>query len=135
MVEGRLERKGVENPTGSVRQLFEYESQRWRHFYDGMFQDAIDSLRLVPHGEHRPVGNKLDTIRTPVLIVHAANDPVAPAQEIADLIAQTDNPNVAALVLHRGGHVAFHISSRRYFYSLMVNFFSPTRGPDAVAPR
>jgi len=68
----------------------------------------------------------------PVLIVHAANDPLAPAQEVADLFSRVKNPNVAAIILPSGGHVGFAAYNRAYYFSLIMNFFDPKTGPVAA---
>jgi predicted alpha/beta-fold hydrolase len=68
-----------------------------------------------------------------VLIVHGANDPMGTAGEIAELIAQTDNPRVAALILPGGGHVGFAAYARSYYYSLIAGFFDPAWGAAAGA--
>ncbi len=65
----------------------------------------------------------------PTLIVHSVNDPLQTAQEVADLMAETSNPNVAALMLPGGGHIGFQAWARRYFYNLIINFFDPRTGP------
>ncbi len=69
----------------------------------------------------------------PVLIVQAANDPFISSQNIARLTAETQNPQVATIVLPGGGHVGFAPYAKDYFYSLLLNFFSPQRGPAASA--
>jgi len=58
-----------------------------------------------------------------VLIIHAANDPLAEAQTLADLFAKIHKPNVAGIVLSGGGHVGFAPFARDYYYSMIVNFF------------
>ena len=84
-------------------------------------------LRLVAYRQ-QPAGDKLDSARMPVLIVHGADDPLIPAQDIADLMASVRNPRVAAVVLPSGGHVGFAGYSPRYYLSLIINFFDPIRG-------
>jgi predicted alpha/beta-fold hydrolase len=81
----------------------------------------------------KPAGDKLEDARVPVLIVYAANDPLSPAQYVSDLIAVTENPNVAAIMLPGGGHIGFAAYARRYYFSLIVNFFSVVDGPRAAS--
>ena len=58
------------------------------------------------------------------------------ADDLADLIAVTPNPNVAGVILDGGGHIGFIPYNRAYTYSLIVNFFDPTVGAAAMqAPR
>jgi pimeloyl-ACP methyl ester carboxylesterase len=78
---------------------------------------------------------KMDAARVPVLIVHGGNDPLSPADLIAELGRRTANPNVATLLLPGSGHGGLPAVSAPYYYSLVLNFLSPVSGPSAVAPR
>ena len=91
--------------------------------------DAIQFVRLLPY-KRKSDGDKLARVRMPVLIVQGVNDPLARAQDVADLMSNVSNPNVAAIILPGGGHIGFAPYARAYFYSLMINFFS--KGPAAV---
>jgi pimeloyl-ACP methyl ester carboxylesterase len=77
----------------------------------------------------------MDAARVPVLIVHGGNDPLSPADLIAELGRRTANPNVATLLLPGSGHGGLPAVSAPYYYSLVLNFLSPVSGPSAVAPR
>jgi len=55
----------------------------------------------------QPAGDKLESARVPVLIVHSVNDPLQTAQEVVDLLVDTENPQVAGIVLPGGGHIGF----------------------------
>ena len=57
--------------------------------------------------------------------------PLGPSQHVADMFARVDNPEVAAIMLPDGGHIGFVPFARRYFYSLLINFFDAARGPYA----
>ncbi len=129
----RAERKGYPDTSGSLAKLVENERARGRMNYPGAPEEGIAFLRLLPArpGDKSP---KLAKIRVPVLVVQAANDPIGPAQEVAELAAATDNPNIAALILPQGGHVGVQAYSRAYFYSLLLNFFDAAAGPVAVDP-
>ncbi len=116
---------------GSLRKLIDYEFDRSETSYPGSAQDAMQCLRFLPY-RGRSDGAKLADARVPVLIVQAANDPLACAQDVADLIARTSNPNIAALVLPGGGHIGFAAYARAYYFSLILNFFSPQNGPRTV---
>jgi predicted alpha/beta-fold hydrolase len=78
--------------------------------------------------QDRPIRDKLADARIPVLIVHAANDPLVPAQDIADFVAGVNNPQVSAIILPGGGHVGFAPYAKAYTFSLMRNFFDPRVG-------
>ena len=47
-------------------------------------------------------------------------------------MAGTANENVAALILHGGGHIGFAAYAKAYYFSLILNFFDPLAGPRAV---
>lgn len=127
----RQQAKGHEPANGSLRELINQEI-RWGDL-PAAEQAAMgmDYLRLLPY-KSRSAGNKLDRVRTPLLIVTAANDPLIPAQDLADLLATVDNPNVAALILPGGGHIGFAAYSRDYYFKLIYSFFDPRSGPLAV---
>ncbi|MGE0479206.1 MAG: alpha/beta fold hydrolase [Phycisphaerae bacterium] len=129
----RMREKQFPNPNHSLMRLIELESERTQGAYPGIVADGLDYLRLAPF-RGKSDGNKLKTARIPVLLVHGANDPLAPAQDVANLVARTDNPNVAAIVLRGGGHVGFAPYARDFFYSLVFAFFDPRYGPAALAP-
>ena len=130
-IHDRMIYKHHSEPSGSLRTLIDHEFARSELSYPGAVEDGLDYLRLLPF-RGREDGHKLTDVRIPVLIVHGANDPLTPSQAVADLIARTPNPNVAAEVLPGGGHVGFGVYARAYYFSLMVNFFDPRTGPVAV---
>jgi dienelactone hydrolase len=133
-IRGRMTSKGYDAPDGSLRRLIDAEFSHSELDYPEAVADALDFLRFLPF-RGRPDGDKLMSARVPVLIVQAANDPLACAQDVADLIARTPAPNVAAIVLPGGGHVGFAAYNARFTYSLMLNFFDPARGAAAVRDR
>jgi len=130
----RYRQRAKEHSTinGSLRDLIPQEIAT----YDFMTEDAVPQgltyLRLLPYGS-KPAGDKLECVGVPVLIVQAANDPLISAQDQADLMARTSNPNVAALILPGGGHIGFAAYCRAYYFSLIFNFFDAQSGPRAVA--
>jgi len=130
-IAARQAAKGHSGAVGSLRALIDAEYERSVLSYPGSVEDALRYLRFVPE-PGLPAGPKLETARVPLLIVHASNDPLAPAQDVADLVAGVRNPNVAALILRGGGHVGFAAYAREYFYSLMLNFFDPVLGAAAA---
>jgi predicted alpha/beta-fold hydrolase len=107
---------------GSLRKLIDYEFARSEMSYPGCVADVMQFCRFLPY-KGLPDGDKLASARIPVLIVQAANDPLECAQDAADLIAKTPNPNLAVVVLAGGGHVGFAAYARAYYFSLIVNFF------------
>lgn len=131
IVSQRMMDQGYAPVTGSLRQLIVSELEGYHLGFPDPIIDGIRYLRLLPH-RGKPDGDKLEDARVPVLIVHAANDPLNSAQHLADLIAQTANPNVAGLILPGGGHVGFAAYARSYYFSLILNFFDAARGPQAV---
>lgn len=114
--------------SGSLRRCIDFEFTHTALKYAEGFTDAVHFLRLLPHGD-LPDHEKLATVRTPLLIVFAANDPLSKAQDVADLMAKTNHPNVAAVVLPGGGHIGFAPYAKEYYYSLIMNFFDPSCGP------
>lgn len=129
-VRERMVRKGYPEASGNLRRLIMYEFAHSFFTPATPIAEARRFLRFLPYrGE--PDGDKLEYARVPVLIVSSVNDPFLSAQDTADLIAQTANPRVAALILRGGGHIGFAAYNRSYFYSLIVNFFDPQVGAAA----
>jgi predicted alpha/beta-fold hydrolase len=116
----------------SLRELIDCEFARSEMGYPEAPDDTMDFFRMLPFGD-LPDNAKLRRTPVPLVIVHAADDPLANANDVAELIKRTPNPNVTAIVLPGGGHVGFAPFARKYFYSLVVNFFDPRTGP-AAAP-
>lgn len=127
----RATRKGYPPMHGSLRALIAHEFTRSALNYPNSPTDGATYLRLSPYRD-QPFHSKLEDARVPVLIVHGSNDPLAYAHEVAEFFSFTKNPNVAGIILHDGGHDGFAAYSRDYIYSVIVNFFSDERGPDAV---
>ncbi len=125
--------RGYDRPTGSLRELIDRDAARSELHYPGVLQDGLRYLRFTP-SPGRPAGPKLDEARTPVLIVHAANDPLCSAQAVADLYSRLSNPLVAAMILPGGGHNGFFVYNRAYSYSLVLSFFDPMHGAAAGGP-
>lgn len=129
----RMRMKEHPEVNGNLRRLIAYEYAE-SPLTSGMpIVDGHRFLRFVPHRD-LPWDNKLSSIRVPTVIVHAINDPFTMAQSVADLMATTDNPNVAALILRGGGHIGFFPYNRDYAWSLILNFFDPETGV-AVNPQ
>jgi len=118
---------------GDLLKLIEFEFAKSEVSYSGSVDDALGFLRLLPFRDLE-AGDKLEDVLVPLLIVHGADDPLATSQAVATLLASVENPRVAGLVLPGGGHVGFAPYARDYFYSLLLNFFDPVRGP-AAEPR
>lgn len=134
VVRWRIKFKNFGRPHYSLRRLIDKEYANSELPLDQpRWKDALRFLRFL-HFKGRPAGEKLQHIRVPTLIVHASNDPFIPAERIAELLAPVANPNVAAIILPGGGHIGFAPYSRRYFYSLLLNFFHPRSSPVAADP-
>ena len=129
-VKERAARKGHPEVTCSLRRLINYEFARSPLTRAWSVIDVYRFLRLIPY-RGQPPARKLDSARMPVLVVASVNDPFLSAQDTATLIDETNNPNVAALMLRGGGHIGFAPYNRAYFYSLVINFFDPQVGAAA----
>ena len=112
------------DPSGSMHELIQHLGVKYPHSLD----DSLQFLRFLPY-KGKPAGDKLNATRMPVLIVHASNDPIAPAQAVADLVARVTNPNVAAIMMPTGGHIGFGPFAPDWYYSLVLSFFDPASGP------
>lgn len=77
---------------------------------------------------------RMEAVRTPILFLSAANDPLATGQDVAELFARVNNPNIGVILLNSGGHMGFKSLSADYFYSLMLAFFDPATAPRSVTP-
>lgn len=131
-VRWRMMLKNWGRPHYSLRRLIDKEfANSELGMNQEIWRDALRFLRLMV-SPGLPAGPKLERARVPVLIVHGYDDPFIPSQLIADFVAPIRNPNVAAIVLPGGGHIGFAPFSVRYYYSLIINFFDPARGPRGV---
>ncbi|GJM24912.1 MAG: hypothetical protein DHS20C16_13270 [Phycisphaerae bacterium] len=129
-IRNRMIRKGYENPSGSLQQLIQEEFDHCGVPLPNGVDEAFVLVRFLPY-KNKKFYDKLSKVRTPLLFVHGANDPLSPAQEIADLVATTDNPNVASVILPGGGHVGFAAYAKEYYFGLVARFFDPQTGPSA----
>jgi len=134
VIESRMIVKDHPERSGNLRNLIAFEFARSFLGPDFPLEDGYRFLRLMPY-KGRSHGDKLEKCRTPVLMTQAVNDPFTSSQEIADLMAITHNPRVAALVLRGGGHIGYFPYNRPYTYSLILNFFDPQRGAAAALGR
>jgi predicted alpha/beta-fold hydrolase len=132
VVEHRMKRKHYPEVSGSLRKLIEYETARSELDYPNAVPDGLRFLRFLPY-KGNPAGDKLANTRIPVLIIHASDDPMGTAQEVADFMAGLDNPNVAAQILYGGGHLGNAYYSRPYYFSMILNFFDPEYGAAAMS--
>ena len=122
--------RGFPNPTGDLHDLIRCK----RLNYEGSYEDQMRFLRFLPY-KGKPAGDKFADVRVPLLIVHGADDPIAPVQTVADLVAGLKNPNVATIVLPTGGHIGFAPYAKNWFYSMILSFFDPDKGPKGAPPR
>lgn len=133
-IRDRFKLLGLAPICGNLRKLIMVEAAQSPYGTDAIVPEGLTYLRLLPY-RNRPVSPKLEHARVPVLIVHAANDPLCPAQDVAEFIAPLKNSNVAAIVLPGGGHDGFAPYARDYFYSLIFNFYDPGLGAAANLAR
>ena len=120
--------RGFPNPTGALHDVIRCDQLD----YEGSYEDQVRFVRFLPY-KGKPAHDKLADVRMPLLIVHGADDPVAPVQTVANLTAGLENPNVAAIVLPTGGHIGFAPYARSWFYSMVLSFFDPDKGPKGAA--
>lgn len=132
IIEHRTKRKRYPEFSSSLRKLIEFETFRSEVDYPDAIPDGLRFLRFLPY-KGKPAGDKLEQARMPVLILHASDDPMATAQEVADFIAGCDNRNVAAQMLYGGGHLGNAHYSRPYYFSIIMNFFDPVYGAAAMS--
>ncbi|MCK6485107.1 MAG: alpha/beta fold hydrolase [Phycisphaerae bacterium] len=133
-VRDRRARVGLCREPGSLRELIEFDYRRCGVRVPRGVAEGLQFLRLLPYRDQTCTA-KLNRARVPVLIVHGANDPLGPSQDVADLMAAVSNPNVAAIILPDGGHVGFAAYARRYYLSLIAGFFDPLEGAGAWGPK
>lgn len=130
-VRDRMTLKGYPNPDGNLRRLVECEFGAYHVPMPRGAREGYSFLRLLPYKNEQD-GHKLEWSRVPVLIVQAADDPLVPCQDVADLVATVHNPKMAALILPSGGHVGFAGYAPTYYFSLIANFFDPNTGAAAA---
>lgn len=128
----RMKYRQTADTSGSLRRCIDFEFSHTHLRYAEGFSDAVKFLRLLPYGD-LPDHEKLAETRMPVVIVVAANDPLSKSQDVADIMAITSNPNVAAVVLPGGGHIGFAPYAKGYYYSLIMNFFDSSCALQPVA--
>jgi pimeloyl-ACP methyl ester carboxylesterase len=95
-----------------------------------------DTLKFIDFsGDNwRQGAQRLEYVRSPLLVIHAVNDPLGSAQATTDLLARVHNPNVGYLLLPGGGHMGFSALSAPYYYSVLRAFFDPQTAPGPAAP-
>ncbi len=126
----RMKAKNHSEVSGDLRRLIELEFARSELNYPEAVEDSLRFLRMLPY-RGKPSGRRMAQVRVPVLLVYGANDPLAPAQEVAEFVAGEENSNFSALVLPDGGHIGFPAYAREYYFSLIFNFFDPAHGAAA----
>ena len=115
----------------------ELERSSWRAMYPSDNALLHDARRLMDwRGTDGLEGaRRLAVIRSPVLVVQSADDPLRSAQPIADLFARTDNPNCGLIVLAEGGHGGLISFCAPYLYGMIRTFFDPATAPTGIVPR
>ena len=114
---------------------FELSRTRWASRYpdaDALLRDVVRMADFS--GENWNVGvRRLERVRTPLLVIATANDPLGSAQATVNLVARVRNPNVGLLVLPRGGHTGLSAAGGAPgYYSLLRAAFDPQSCPTAL---
>lgn len=130
IVDARVKQKHYRELNGDLRALLHLEAERAAPRDPDFYENGVRYVHLMPDANASTT--KLDAARMPVLVVHAADDPVGAAQPVADLMCRVHNPNVAAIILPSGGHCGFPSRARDYYYSLILNFFDSRQGAAAT---
>jgi predicted alpha/beta-fold hydrolase len=133
-VRDRMERKGYPNPSGSLRQLIEHDIGQCDVDLPGGVPYGYPFFRFMPYRDE-PTFDRMEHVAVPLLVVHASNDPLAPAQDVADFMSEIENPRVAAAIVGGGGHVGFAAWAKEYYFSLIADFFDPQVGAAATTTR
>jgi predicted alpha/beta-fold hydrolase len=97
------------------------------------FRESFYRFIDLSRDQWREGAARMENVRVPLLVLHAANDPLGTAQGVADLFGRVHNPNVGVIVLRQGGHMGFSALSADYYYSVITNFFDPATAPRPVA--
>jgi len=135
----RMADKHIPGPCGSVRTLLK-NMRIGNNAQDAgdepiasarQIAEGLEYVRLMPY-KNLPAHDKLNGISVPLLIVHAADDMIGPVQDLADLLATVNNPNVAAILLPSGGHIGFAPYAAAWYFNLILNFFDPAVGAAAA---
>jgi predicted alpha/beta-fold hydrolase len=67
----------------------------------------------------------LSDIEVPLLIIHAADDPICPPSEMDDLMEPADgNPNVNVWMMWTGNHCGFRWYDRNWYETVLRDFFT-----------
>jgi predicted alpha/beta-fold hydrolase len=138
----RAARRRIEGaaPDGTrMWRLFEQEFGRsdWSGRYPDFPSFRIDAERFFDlrgtftEGPDRG-RRRLERVRVPVLVLHAADDPVGSAQAAAEIFVGVSNPNCAAILFAQGGHSGFNPLFSPVFYGLLAGFFDPRTAPAAA---
>ena len=130
----RMAQKHHDGRPYSLGDLIQCEFDRSPVCYPQNVTDSLQFLRLMDH-RGMPSGDKFEKLTMPVVIVQGATDGLTSAQYVADVIAETDNENVAAIVLPGGGHIGFAPYAASHYYSIVLGFFDPHSGAAALIDR
>ena len=132
----RLRAQG-ERATHSMWKFVRHELRRseWAGRYaddDAMIADVVQFIDFS--GDDWEVGRRrLERVRTPLLIIATANDPLGSAQSTVRLVSRVRNPNVALVVVGRGGHTGLSAANAPYYHSVLAAFFNPETCPRSQA--
>ena len=103
-----------------------------RPFKEFDFQNYVEKIAAPHYGvtadevfSNASSKEYLADIDVPLLIIHAADDPIVPPSEMDDLMEPADgNPNVNVWMLWTGNHCAFRWYDRNWFETVTRDFFT-----------
>ena len=135
----RMTAAGAPHPTYSMWEYARFELARTSFAPRYPTPDALlnDVIRLVDfrggrRGDWSVGVRRLERVRTPLLVIATADDPLGSTQATVDLIARVRNPNVGLLVVARGGHMALSATDAQSYYSLLRAMYDPACCPAAA---
>ena len=101
-------------------------------FHEANFEKYMEKVAAPHYGvevdelyKNASPGEYLAEVEAPLLIVHAADDPICPPSEMDELMEIAEgNPNVFVWMLPTGNHCLFQYFDRNWYLTVMRDFFS-----------
>ncbi|MFH1149116.1 MAG: alpha/beta fold hydrolase [Actinomycetota bacterium] len=101
-------------------------------FHDADFCSYVEEIAAPHYGvtveeyyRNASPREYLADVEVPLLVVHAADDPICPASEMDDLQEVVrDNPNVNIWMLPTGNHCLFRYMDRNWYETVMRDYFT-----------
>jgi predicted alpha/beta-fold hydrolase len=128
----RLQAQG-EPPAHSMWAFARHELARsgWGAQYadaDSALRDVVGLVDFSGDGWERGA-DRLERVRTPLLIIASVNDPLGSAQATVDLVSRVENADVGLLLFPGGGHTGMSAMNAPLYQSIIRAFFDPQCGP------